>query len=160
MASEDVFNGVKTMAILLNAYMNTVGQEIGKERALSLYTKTCEGMGAMRGMMAKEQSGNKQFDAKAAWSLLIKSLKDSSGFTFEVLEDSPQRVVVRNIRCPFYDAAHMLGIDANAIETICRAGSMRMADAAVKQLNPNLNVRVQKFRSTPDGFCDEEIVLG
>ncbi|MCX5997929.1 MAG: L-2-amino-thiazoline-4-carboxylic acid hydrolase [Chloroflexi bacterium] len=160
MASEDVFNGVKTMSILLNAYMSAVGQEIGKERALTLFTKTCEGMGTMRGMMTKKQSDSKQFDAKAAWSLLIKGLKDSSGFTVEVLEESPQRVVVRNMRCPFYDAAAMLGMDANAIETICRAGSIRMADAAVKQLNPNLNVRVQKFRSAPDGFCVEEIVEG
>jgi hypothetical protein len=160
MAGEDVYTGVKTVSILLNAYMSTVGQEIGKEKALSLFTRTCEGMGAMRGMMAKGQLANEQFDAEKAWSLLIKSLKESSGFTFEVVEESPRKVVVKNMRCPFYDAAHMLGMDAAAIETICRAGSIKMADSAVRQLNPKLNVRIHEFRSTPDGFCTEEIVLG
>ncbi|HXZ30184.1 MAG TPA: hypothetical protein VEG43_03380, partial [Dehalococcoidia bacterium] len=110
--------------------------------------------------MTKQQSGIKQFDAKAAWSLLLKNIKDTAGFTYEILEESPQRVVVRNFRCPFYEGARTLGIDDKTIEASCRAGSMRTADAAVKQLNPALNVRVQKFRSTPDGFCDEEIALG
>jgi hypothetical protein len=31
--------------------------------------------------------------------------------------------------------------------------------ATAKQLNPNLSFRVTKFRSTPDDFCEEEIVL-
>ena len=34
------------------------------------------------------------------------------------------------------------------------------AKIAVKQLNPKLNLSVREFRSTPAGFCDEEIVLG
>jgi hypothetical protein len=119
----------------------------------------CEFAGAIQGKMMKEQSVIKEFDAKAAWSL-VKSFKDRLGESYEVLEESPQRVVVRNGRCPIYEAARMVGMDANAIETGCRAGPMRFMDAAVKQLNPNLNLRVREFRSTPDGFCDEEIVLG
>ena len=160
MSSEDALNGAKTIVMFLDGYINTVGREIGMEKALSLFTETCEFMGAMRGAMAKQQSGIKQFDAKAAWSLLLKSLKDTAGFTYEILEESPQRVIIRDFKCPFYEGARMLGIDDKTIETNCRAGSMRTADAAAKQLNPNLNVRVRKFRSTPDGFCDEEIALG
>jgi len=116
-------------------------------------------MGAMQGKMLKEQSGIKKFDAKAAWSL-VKNQKDGLGESCEVLEESPQRVVVRNGRCPIYEAAWMLGMDARTIETGCRAGPMKFMYAVVKQLNPNLNLRVRKFRSTPDAFYDEEIVLG
>ena len=159
MASEDVFNGAKTAMMFLDAYVNTVGQEIGMERALGLFTKTCENMGAPRGKMMKEQSGMKQFDARAAWSLL-KSLKDSFGFSCEVLEQGPTRVVVRNNTCPFYEAAQTLGIDAKAIEaSFCRGGPIRTANAAVKQLNANLSVQVRKFRSAINDFCEEEIII-
>jgi hypothetical protein len=159
MASEDAFMGAKTALTLLDAYVNTVAQEIGMERAIALMTKMCEFAGAMQGKMMKEQSVIKEFDAKAAWSL-VKSFKDRLGESYEVLEESPQRVVVRNGRCPIYEAAQTLGMDAKTIETSCRAGPMRFMDAAAKQLNPNLSLRVREFRSTPDGFCDEEIVLG
>jgi hypothetical protein len=159
MASEDAFMAARAALIFSYAYRNAVAQEIGMERAIALMTRGCESVGAMRGKMLKEQSGIKEFDAKTAWSLL-KSLKDTLGESHEVLEESPQRVLLRNDRCPIYEAARMLGMDASAIETICRTGSMRFADAAVKQLNPNLNLQIRKFRSTLDDFCEEEIVLG
>lgn len=158
MATEDVFRGAKTALTFFNAYQTTVAQEIGMERAIALQTKMCQSMGARQGKMMKEQSGIKVFDAKAAWSL-VKSLKDNLGESYEILQESPQRVVIRNGTCPIYEAARTLGIDAQTIETSCRAGPMTLMDALVKQLNPNLNLLVTKFRSTPDGFCDEEIVL-
>ena len=158
MAIEDVFNGAKTALTLFDAYTNTVAQEIGMERAVSLMTKMCENMGAMQGKMMKERAGIKEFDAKAAWSP-VKNFKDTLGQNYELAEESPQRVVVRNGRCPIYDAARMLGMEANTIETVCRAGPIRLMDAAIKQLNPNLNARLQKFRSTPDDFCEEVIFL-
>lgn len=158
MAIEDAFRGAKTALTLFDAYVNMVAQEIGMERAVALMTKMCESVGAMQGKMMKEQSGIKEFDAKAAWSL-VKIFKDSLGESHEVLEESPQRVVVRNGRCPIYEAARTLGMEANTIETGCRAGPMKFMDTVVKQLNPNLNLRVRKFRSTPDDFCEEEIIL-
>jgi hypothetical protein len=51
-------------------------------------------------------------------------------------------------------------MDAKAIETNCGVGWVRLGDAVVKQLNPNLNLRLQKFRSAPDDFCEEAIILG
>lgn len=106
----------------------------------------------------KEQSAIKEFDAKAAWSM-VKSFKDGIGESHEVLEESPQRVVLKNGRCPMYEAARMLGMDADTIETSCHVGPMTFMDTAVKQLNPNLNLWVRKFRSTPEDFYQEEIVL-
>ena len=121
--------------------------------------KTCESIGTMRGKMLKEESDIKEFDAKTAWSL-VKGLKDTLGESHEVLEESSQRVLVRNGRCPFYEAARWLGMDVNAIEASCHAGPMKLMDTVVKQLNPKLDLQVCKFRSTPDDFCEEEIVLG
>jgi hypothetical protein len=157
-ASDNAFNAAKTALTLLHAYVNTVAQEIGRERALGLMTKMCENMGVMRGKMMKEKAGIKEFDAKAAWPP-VKNFKDTIGQNYELVEESPQRVVVRNGRCPIYEAARMLGMEINAIETGCRAGPIRLMDAAVKQLNANLNARLQKFRFTSDDFCEEVIIL-
>jgi hypothetical protein len=158
MSSDNVFNAAKTGLTWFHAYTNTVAKEIGRERAIGLITKMVENMGAMQGKMMKERAGIKEFDAKAAWSP-IKITKDTIGQKYEVVEESPQRVVVRNGRCPIYEAARAAGMDANTIETACHAGPVRFMNAAVKQLNPNLNVRLQKFRSAPDDFCEEEIIL-
>jgi hypothetical protein len=159
MASEDAFKAAKTAFTFFYAYHNTIAQEIGRERAVALLNKTFESMGARQGKMLKEQSGITKLDAKSAIPLL-KSAKDSVGIGFEVVEESPQRVVLRNGRCPFYESAQAAGVDAKFIETLCHSGPMRMADSLVKQINPNLSIGVRKFRSTPSDFCDEEIVLG
>jgi hypothetical protein len=159
MAIGDVFNGAKTALTLFDAYINTVAQEIGMERALSLMTKVCENMGATQGKMMKEQSGIKEFDAKAASSLL-RTVPEGLGISMEVLEESPKKVVGKVEKCSVYEAAQMLGMDAKTIEAMCRAGSNRFMDAVAKQLNPNLSFRVTKFRSAPDDFCLEETVLG
>jgi Rod binding domain-containing protein len=156
---DDVFNAAKTALMFYYAYSNTVAQEIGRERALGLITKMFEKMGAGQGKMMKEKAGSKEFDAKAAWPS-FKTFPDTVGQDYEVVEESPQRVVARMSRCPLYEAARTLGMDASTIETFCRAGILRSADAMVKQLNPNLNVRLEKFRSTPDDFCDHAIILG
>jgi hypothetical protein len=159
MAIDDVFNGAKTALGFFHAYANTVAEEIGMERAAGLMTKTSENMGAMQGKMMKEQAGIKEFDAKAAWST-VKIIHDGLGQNYEVSEESPQRVVLRVGRCPVYEAARTLGMEAKAIEAGCRSGPVRFMDAAFKQLNPNLNGRLRKFRSTPDDFCEEEIIIG
>ena len=155
---DNVFNAAKAGYTFLHAYINTVAQEIGRERAIGLMTKMFENVGVMRGKVIKERAGNKEFDANAAW-LPIKTSKDTIGQTYEAVEESPQRVVVRNGRCPTYEAARALGMDNKTIESVCRVGPVRGMAAVVKQLNPNLNVRLEKFRSTPDDFCEEVITL-
>jgi hypothetical protein len=159
MAIEDVFNGARSAFTFYFAYLNTVAQEIGMERALALHTKMCEAMGAMQGKMMKEQAGIEEFDAKTAYSL-TKSVPESIGISMEVLEESPQKVVIKTGKCPIYEAAQMLGLDAKTIETVCRAGALRFMDTAAKQLNPNLSHQLRKLRTAADDFCEEEIVLG
>ena len=159
MAKKDAFTGAKTASLTLCAFANVVAKEIGMERTLGLITKTCEAMGAMQGKMMKQQAGTKEIDAKAAWSLL-RSVSEDLGVTFPVVEESPKRVFIKSGRCPLYEAAQALGMDAKSIEAGCRAGSNRFDDVLVKQLNPGLSFRLMKFRSAADDFCEEELVLG
>ena len=77
----------------------------------------------------------------------------------EVIEESPQKVSFKVARCPLYEAAQELKLDAETIEALCRAGPVRNMDSMVKQLNPNLNYQLRKFRSSEENFCEEMIEL-
>jgi hypothetical protein len=159
MGTEDTLNGATAAMTLFNAYMGTVAEEIGMERAGNMFTKMCENMGTMQGKMMKEQAGAEEIDAKTAWSL-VKNVPENLGITSEVVEESPQEVVVRLGKCPVYSGAEMVGFDAETIEAMCRTGSARLMDTVVKQLNPNLSHQLRKFRSSADDFCEEAIVQG
>jgi hypothetical protein len=159
MAAEDTFNGARNAFSFVFAYINTVGQEIGMERAIALDTKMCEMMGAVQGKMLKEQAGMEEIDAQTAAVLTGKLIEEAFGIKSEVAETSPQRVVTRVSRCPLYEAAQTLGMDAAAIEALCRAGAIRNMDTLTKQLNPDLSYQLNKFRSSADDFCEEVIVL-
>jgi len=159
MAIENTFNGAKNALTLMQAYFLAVAQEIGLEQAVALDTKVCEAMGSAQGKMMKEQAGMKEIDAKSAASMASDSIREGFGITSEVIEESTQKVVVRCLRCPVYEANQMVGIDTEAMETQCRASSIKYMDAMVKQLNPNLSYKLRKFRSGPEDFCKEEILL-
>lgn len=157
MAIEDTYRGAWAAMTFFNAYINTAAEEIGMDRALYLLTKMCETRGAIQGKMMKEQAGTAEIDAKAAWSL-VKAVPEGIGISSEVVEESPQEVVVKLGKCPLYSAAQMLGLDAKTIETMCRSGSARLMDTTIKQLNPNLSHQLRKFRSDAEDFCEEAIV--
>ena len=159
MATEDKLEGARNGLAFSYAYMNMVGQEIGMERAIALSAKVDEMMGDAQGKMMKEQLGGKDIDINAATTMALNTIKDGFGITSEVIERSPERMVVRCSRCPVYEAAQSVGIDTGTIETLCRTGSLKFMDAMVKQLNPNLSYRLTKFRSAADDFCEEAIVL-
>lgn len=158
MATKDAFTGARAAFTMFDAYVKAVSQDIGMERAIGLLAKTAENMGAMQGQMMKQQAGNKKFDAKTAASLMT-AIPRELGIKFEVIEQSPKKVVVKAGKCPLYEAAQMLGMDGKAIEAMCQASSARFEATLVKQLNPSLNFRVAKFRSAPGDFCLEELAL-
>lgn len=158
MATKDAFAGAKTAFTFFDAFVGAVAQEIGLERTLGIMTKMSENLGAMQGKMIKQQVGDKKIDAKSAWSMLKPAVEDIV-LNFQVIEESPKRVVVKAGRCAVYEAAQALGIDGKTIEAVCHAGGNRFDDMLVKQLNPNLGFRLRKFRSSADDFCEEEVVL-
>jgi hypothetical protein len=142
---------------IYDAYLKTVAEEIGMDQALSLHAKMFETMGEMQGKMIKEQAGTEEIDTKAALSM-AQSAPESLGISMEVIEASPQRVSFKVSKCPIYEAAQTLGLDAETIETLCRCGPVRFMDAMIKQLNPDFSYQLQRFRSGPDDFCEEVIV--
>src|SRR4030042_1225928 len=103
MAIQDTFNGAKNAFAFYGAYLNTVAQELGMERALALHTRMLEGMGPTQGKAIREQAGDGEIDAKAAYSL-AKAVPESLGLVFEVQEESPSRVRWRWRDCSAPDA--------------------------------------------------------
>ncbi len=159
MAIEDTFNGARNAFTINFKYLNEVAHEIGLERAIALHTKVCEAMGATQGKMMKKQADMDEIDAKAAHSLARSVIEEGFGISTELIEESPEKVVLKLGKCPVYEAGIMVGLNAEAIETLCRSSSCGFMDTMVKQLNPNLNYEVTKFRSEADSFCEEAIVM-
>ena len=160
MGSGDTFTGAKNAFTYMFAYLNTVGEDIGMERALALDTKMCEVMGAAQGQAIKTQAGLDEIDVRTASSLAGRSIEEGFGISSEVIEESAERIVSKIGPCPLYEAAQALGMDGATIEALCRAGALRYMDTMVKQWNPSLSYRLNEFRPSADGYCIEEIALG
>ena len=158
MPKQDTFDGVKAGLMMYDALLLGVAEQFGMERAVALQSKVMEKMGTIQGKAIKKQVGDKKFDAKSAGALVNPGI-EQFGLTIKVVQDSPKRVLTQCTECTYYAAAHELGIDDKTIEMFCRVGGIKSVDAVVKQLNPKLSARVAKFRSSPDDFCEEEIVL-
>lgn len=159
MASVDTFNGAKNAFTYMFAYVNTVGQDIGMERALALDTKMCEAMGAAQGMGIKQQAGMERIDLQAVSSLTERFLEDGLGIASEPLEQDARERVFKVGRCPLYEAAEALGMDSAGIEGLCRSGAIRFMDTLVKQLNPAFSYQLREFRSSAEESCIEGILL-
>lgn len=159
MAQDDKLIGARNGLALYFAYMNDVAREIGMERAVTLSAYGDESMGAMRGKMIREQAGAAKFDVKAAAKAARESIAEDFGIISKVVDETPNSVVVHCGRCPVYEAARMVGIDAENVETDCCGGAIRYMDALVKQLNPNLSYELRTFRSSADDFCEEAVVM-
>ncbi len=160
MKTEATFNGVKNGLIFLQAFQNKVVQEIGKERTLELDAMSSAELGATQGMMLKEQIGENNLDAIFASKIIFKYLEQELGVTPVMKEESPDKVVYSCGRCPIFESYHLFGADNKDIETACRASAVGFMDALVKQLNPELNYELIRFRSEADDSCDEAIFIG
>jgi hypothetical protein len=160
MATSDTLHGAKNALAFFFAYLNTVGEEIGMERAVALDTKMCEMMGTAQGKAIKAQAGVDETGLAMASSLARRSIEETLGISSEVIEESARRVAFKVDRCPIYEAAEMLGMDGAAIEGVCRASSLRYMDTMVKQLNPQLSYRLREFRPSANDHCIEEVMLG
>ena len=158
MGLEDVLKGATNGFANFFAYLSFVAQEVGMEKAIDINTKMAKYMGRVQGDMIKKQAGIEEADIKTTLSL-VKGYLDGIGLTIDVLEESPTEVRYKCGRCPVYDGCVMAGIDKGLYEDICRRAPAEFMDALVKQFNPKLSYQLTKFRTAPDDFCVECIVL-
>lgn len=157
MANREAFDAAVQTLTLFNAYVQAVGQEIGPDRARGLVTKTFENMAVKQAHLMTEHAGVTDFDAQTAFSALS-IVPKTLGIQMDVVEQSPTKVVANSSDCPIYEAAKAMGMDHDMIEGLCRSGPAKFMAAAAEQLNPGLEYQL-KFRSTPDGCCEEQILM-
>ncbi len=162
MSTKDKFNGAKIVYTDYYTYLNTVAQEIGMDRALSIMTKSDEARGIEIGKKIRDEAGGEVFGLEKAAKTIISMAKGIGGIdhVIEKGKDPKKVVTVTKFgKCPVYEAAKEVGLDDHTIEAMCRAGSLRFLDEVAKHLNPKLSYRLREFRSTDYGGCVEEIVL-
>lgn len=145
MTSEIAFNAAKNVYTMYGAFFNTVAQEIGKERALSLHSKYGETWGAMLADMLKKPGIERE----------LRAMNESMGFSSEI-EVSPTKVVNKVYQCPCYEGFQVAGLDHETIKAMCHH-MVEAENASLKKLVPNASATLIKFRSAPDDFCQEEI---
>jgi hypothetical protein len=142
----------------LFAYQNTVAQAIGMERAMALNTAMVQSFGAAQGKQLSKQFDIQEILPEMAGSLAGEFLERSLGIRTEAAEGDAEKAVINVGRCPIYEAAQVLGMEHDAIEALCRAGSIPYMDALINQLNPDLDYDLRQFRPSADGSCIEVIV--
>ena len=157
MANKDAFNNAKTLLKMHHVFAQAVAEEIGLDRAIDLSAKAMEKMGAMPELPTIKRKTTKKFNARAV-EPLVRAAYKGLGSSIKIVEESPHCVLVQCSRCPNYKAAHELGMDPMLIERWCRAGRIKSIETMIKLFNPDLTFRLVRFRSTPEDFCEEEIV--
>ena len=157
MSLAETFRGAKSGLTFLFAYQNTVGRAIGMERAMALNTAMVQSFGAAQGKDLSKRLDIEEIPPKMAGSLVGEFLEQSLGIRTEAAEGDAERVVIQVGRCPIYEAAQALGMEHEAIEGLCRAGSIPYMDALIKQLDPDLDYDLRRFRPSADGSCIEVI---
>ena len=110
------------------------------------------------GVLLKQLGIEGDVDIKTAHQVVEQVIK-VIGIDTEVIESSPNKITMKVSACPVFNAGAAIGMDPAIIEEGCQAGAMAFMTAIVKQLNPNMSIRLAKFRESPDKCCLEEIVL-
>jgi hypothetical protein len=135
-----------------------VVKEIGEEKAYDMIETTCQNMGALQGRMSKGQARRekiKEINPSNA-SILASGAIKGFGIETEVIKESDNKISVKVRKCPVYEAAKMMGLDA---EQLCRKSAIPFMNSLVKELSPNLQYELEKFRIGQDDFCEESIAL-
>jgi hypothetical protein len=158
MSVADTFKGAKSGLAFLFAYQNTVAREIGMEQAMDMNRRMVQALGGAQGKQLREQLEVDEIPPELAASVVGRFLEQALGIRSDVIESSEEKAVIQPDRCPIYEAAQALGMDRAAIEILCRSGSIPYMDAMVKQLNPDLDYELSRFRSSADTPCIETIV--
>ena len=156
--NEDVFNGAMAGLVFLDGFYNEVVEEIGEEKTLGLMDKMSISLGKMQGAMLKSQARRdkiKDITPSIASSISSDAMA-GMGIEIETLSETPEKATFNVKRCPVYEAAKMLGLDA---EKMCRHSSIPLMETLIKQLNPNLSYELEKYRTGSDDCCRESIIL-
>ena len=133
-------------------------KEVGEEQAYNMIEETCKTMGALQGRMSKSQARREKLKEMNTSNASILAAGAIKGFGIEtdVIKKTDDKVTVKVGKCPVYEAAKIMGLDA---EKFCRRSAIPFMNSLVKELSPDLQYELEKFRAGQDDFCEESIAL-
>ncbi|MFX0020051.1 MAG: hypothetical protein ACFFAK_00095 [Promethearchaeota archaeon] len=108
--------------------------------------------------MSKSQARRekiKEMSPKNA-SILASDAIKGFGIESEIFKETDEKISIKVGKCPVYEAAKMMGLDP---EPFCWRSAIPFMNSLVKELSPNLQYELEKFRTGQDDFCEESIVL-
>ena len=152
---KEVFSGMTSGVSVMGLYYNAATKEFGEEKALQLFEKVGENMGAGTAKGLKEKFGNKTPTMKELKETLDSSYK-SMGFT-NSSKAGKTKLTNKVMNCPFYDGLAMAGLSHETINKICTHtsdGEYRSIMTAYPQLEATADPK-----KTSDGVCIESYKL-
>ena len=152
---KEVFSGMTSGVSVMGLYYNAAAKEFGEEKALQLFEKVGESMGAGTAKGMKEKLGNKTPTMKELKETLDSSYK-SMGFT-NSSKAGKTKLTNKVMSCPFYDGLAMAGLSHETINKICThtsAGEYR----SMMMEYPQLEAAAEP-KKTSDGVCIESYKL-
>lgn len=153
--NDQLFRSVRSVYIALAAYVNKVGKEIGKEKALEYLSSVFEEIGMYQGKKLKRLLLDSQKpDAIEAFDLM-KSVPFSIGINLMIPEKDSDKVIARLDKCPIFECAEVVGIDP---ATFCDNTAVPYYDSIAKELNPDLKFERNKIKASPNDFCEEQLI--
>ncbi|MFW9773808.1 MAG: hypothetical protein ACFFFB_15265 [Candidatus Heimdallarchaeota archaeon] len=152
---DKLYKSSRANLIAFAEFVAKTSQKIGTNEASKLLRETFEASGKYQGLKLKSQSEASYIDAEEAYSL-IKIIPENIGIAWEILEDSPDRIIIKVNRSPFYDACKVAGINP---EQFYIDSAIVFMDTIVQHLNPEFQYELLTFKFSDAGFCEEQITL-
>jgi len=157
MESEEIYFATRKVFATYAAFFTEVAHTVGIEKTLTLHERVHERLGMG---LAQLLSGpcHERCELETLRDLLVQNNR-SLGMSSEVLESTPDLVVIKNDRCPMYDGYWMGGMDERTSRMLCERGCTVKLNTALRVLNPHIEHRVKSYRASTEDACLEEIRL-
>ena len=148
---------VKTSAVELGKAEGVTALLLGNEKFDEIQVKVW-GKGSTKYLpLFKEMFNISVEDAIGAAKLVEVYVKLLAGpeYKIEIVESTPEKVVIRRPQCPWWNRYVELGVDLTLRG--CDSGHVGWMEEGLKELNPKLTYRLTKTLPWGDPICEEVI---
>jgi hypothetical protein len=149
-----ILRGDKVIAPELGRGKDIISPLLGKEKWEEINDKVYGEGGRMMFPWIKETFNIPVEDAIGAQKLMfvVAGLAMGPEFKFELVEATPERVIVRTPKCPWWERyqEHEVSWEHRA----CHAADLRWCSAGLKAINPKIAFKLTKARPWGDPYCE------
>ena len=158
MISEEAYVAARMAITGCGTFLRNIAHEIGLDKTLKIFLhQTEQFVREQRVPRIKRLHESGQLDLNDLAAQFERYWR-MGGYDAEV-KATPTSTITTTKQCPLYDGFLAAGIDHNTIEVFCR-GKDEAGDAIYKRhLGPYAGLKMRKFRSGPDDYCIEEVIL-